>query len=84
MILSETPACYAHAQNVLTLHVGPANLRLFGTFVPIRTPEWNSCPDSHTTSLVSLVDVFFCPFFACFDSSTVSVFGRLFIVSFQV
>ena len=62
MILSETPACYAHAQNVLMLHVGPANLRLFGTFVPIRAPEWNSCPDSHTTSLVSLVDVFGCPF----------------------
>ena len=79
MILSEIPACYAHAQNVLMLHVGPANLRLFGTFVPIRTPEWNSCPDSHTTSLVSLVDVFFCPFSACFDSSTVSVFGRLFV-----
>ena len=39
MILSETPACYAHAQNVLMLHVGPGNLRLFGTFVPIRTPS---------------------------------------------
>ena len=39
MILSETPTCYAHAQNVLMLHVGPGNLRLFGTFVPIRTPS---------------------------------------------
>ena len=39
MILSETPACYAHAQYVLMLHVGPGNLRLFGTFVPIRTPS---------------------------------------------
>ena len=39
MILSETPACYAHAQYVLMLHVGPGNLRLFGTFVPIRTPN---------------------------------------------
>ena len=79
MILSETPACYAHAQNVLTLHVGPANLRLFGTFVPIRTLEWNSCPDSHMTSLVSLVDVFCCPFKACFDLSIVFVLGRLFV-----